>query len=428
MRLGTHADAPFLDTPRTGTISLPTTAQKGPTMIAGRCAVLGAGVGGLAAAIFLARQGWEVDLFESSPVLRAQGSGFVLQPGGQAVLDRLGLWEGVGRRGAPVRRIWGIDAADGRTAIDLRVVPARCHGVAVERGGVIAALANAALAAGVALHLGATACGWDKDQVLWDTRERPPPVPPGTRWDACVDATGAGGFSPLHAPLLPYGAFWATVPWVDGVEGTAPDQLSQRYHRTTHMAGVLPLGHDTAGHKVAAFFWSIRLADVARVQAQGFPTWKDGCLALWPAIAPFLDTLSSWEDLPLARYSHGRLVHPHAPGLARIGDAAHRTSPQLGQGANMALLDAWALAEAVQAAPAWDAACERARRARALHTWTYHHLSGLFTPQYQSDRTGLAILRNRVFAPLGRLPFGPWALTRLSAGLLVPAVRGLPAP
>lgn len=385
--------------------------------------MLGAGVGGLAVATLLARQGWRVDVFEASPELRAQGSGFVLQPGGQAVLEGLGLWATIGARGSVVERITGVDVADGRTAIDLHVHPARLRGVAVERGGVIADLARAARAAGVSIHLGRRAVGWTSGVVQWEggAQER--------TWDACVDATGAGGgLSPIQAPLLPYGAFWATVPWVDGVEGVEARQLTQRYRTTTKMAGLLPLGLDEKGRRVGAFFWSVRLADVDAMRAADFEAWRGECLALWPQTGPFIQHLQGWGDLRLARYSHGRLSAPHAPGLARLGDSAHRTSPQLGQGANMALLDAWALAEAVRVMPTWDAAAERMRKARAFHTWIYHHLSGVFTPQYQSDRESLAFWRNRVFAPLGRLPLGPWALTRLSAGVLVPAILGLPKP
>jgi 2-polyprenyl-6-methoxyphenol hydroxylase-like FAD-dependent oxidoreductase len=392
-------------------------------MQSGRCAVLGAGVGGLAVAIFLARQGWKVDVFEAAPQLRAQGSGFVLQPGGQAVLEGLGVWKGIAARGAVIDRITGLDVADGRTAIDLRVSPAHLRGVAVERGGVVADLARAARAAGVEIHVGRRAVSWDGGRVAWADGGQDGP------WDGCVDATGAGGtLSPLKAPLLPYGAFWATVPWVEGVADVPDRQLTQRYHTTTSMVGLLPLGLDEAGRRVAAFFWSVRRADADLVRARGFEAWRSACVAMWPATEPFIQHLQGWDDLRLALYSHGRLSKPNTPGLARLGDASHRSSPQLGQGANMALLDAWAFSEALRVSSTWDEAAKRAARARAFHTWVYHHLSGVFTPQYQSDRTSLAVLRNRVFAPLGRLPFGPWALTRLSAGVLVPAVRGLPPP
>jgi len=45
--------------------------------------------------------------------------------------------------------------------------------------------------------------------------------------------------------------------------------------------------------------------------------------------------------------------------VVAIGDAAHATSPQLGQGANMALLDAWALALALSTASDLGAALEQ---------------------------------------------------------------------
>ena len=51
---------------------------------------------------------------------------------------------------------------------------------------------------------------------------------------------------------------------------------------------------------------------------------------------------ANYRDVVLSKFGEGR--------IGVMGDAAHAMSPQLGQGANMALLDAWALGQAVQSA------------------------------------------------------------------------------
>lgn len=56
-----------------------------------KVAIVGCGTAGPAAAILLARQGHRVTLFERSPQLSAVGAGFLLQPTGTGVLERLGL-------------------------------------------------------------------------------------------------------------------------------------------------------------------------------------------------------------------------------------------------------------------------------------------------------------------------------------------------
>lgn len=388
-----------------------------------RCAVIGGGIGGLAFAILAARAGWRVDLFEAAPSIRAQGSGFVLQPGGQAVVHALGLWDNVGARANPFGRVVGVDAADGRTAIDVTTRNPALQGYAVERAGLVACLAETAASAGVHLHTGMRTVGVDGRVLRFADGSV------SERYDGVVDASGGGGMaSPMKAVLLPFGAFWATVPWVEGIASIPHDRLSQRYHGTSKMMGVLPLGQTRTGQEVAAFFWSVRLKDTAAVQADGIDVWKQECLKMWPEVAPFLETLHTWQDVRSSCYSHGRLARPYEPGLVRIGDAAHRTSPQLGQGANMALLDAWALVKALEVSKTWDEASVKAVQARALHVWTYHTASGMFTPQYQSDREGLAWWRNRVLAPLGRVFPAPYVLERLMSGTIVPAIRGLPKP
>lgn len=61
-----------------------------------------------------------------------------------------------------------------------------------------------------------------------------------------------------------------------------------------------------------------------------------------------LNSIHSTEQLTFAQYDHFTAAKPYSDRLVRIGDACRATSPQLGQGANMALLDALALAKALQ--------------------------------------------------------------------------------
>jgi 2-polyprenyl-6-methoxyphenol hydroxylase-like FAD-dependent oxidoreductase len=131
----------------------------------------------------------------------------------------------------------------------------------------------------------------------------------------------------------------------------------------------------------------------------------------------------------MARYEHGSLRRPVSEGLAHLGDAAHRASPQLGQGANMALLDAWALALAIDAHPRdLPDALGAFVRARRWHLALYQGLSRLFTPQYQSDSRLLPPLRDHLLAPLSRVPPLPRVLSALVAGRLVPPLASLLPP
>jgi len=105
--------------------------------------------------------------------------------------------------------------------------------------------------------------------------------------------------------------------------------------------------------------------------------------------------------------------------LAVIGDAAHSTSPQLGQGANMALLDAAALAAALRRERAVDAALEAYARARRWHVRIFQALSLSLTPFYQSDSTVLPFIRDRLVATLTRVPPAPQFLAGMVAGTVI---------
>ena len=81
-------------------------------------AIVGAGVTGLACAALLARDGHRVVVHERFESSRPLGSGLMLQPTGQAALERLGLLREIEALGARVDRLHGV-TDKGATIFDL---------------------------------------------------------------------------------------------------------------------------------------------------------------------------------------------------------------------------------------------------------------------------------------------------------------------
>ena len=66
-------------------------------------AIVGGGIGGLAAAIALRRRGFEPRLYEAAPELREVGAGIGVPPNAVQVLGRTGLGEAGADGGEPTR-------------------------------------------------------------------------------------------------------------------------------------------------------------------------------------------------------------------------------------------------------------------------------------------------------------------------------------
>jgi 2-polyprenyl-6-methoxyphenol hydroxylase-like FAD-dependent oxidoreductase len=183
------------------------------------------------------------------------------------------------------------------------------------------------------------------------------------------------------------------------------------------MAGVLPTGRRTLdGSEEAALFWSLKAKDQRAWRDRGLSAWKEEVANLWPELADMLTGIADASQLVFASYGHHTLALPIAIGLAVIGDAAHATSPQLGQGANMALLDAWALATAISGEAHLSDALSAYAQYRRWHVRLYQAISYLFTPFYQSDRRALPFLRDHLFSLVERGPGGRRLLASLVAG------------
>lgn len=387
-------------------------------------AIAGAGPAGLASALFLARDGHKVTIYERFDAPKPLGSGLILQPTGLSVLHALGLLGDIMQLGSRIDRLHGSDCATGRTVLDVRY-DARHDGgrfgLAVHRAALFGVLHRAVEAAGIPIEVSAQIEGMDggarPSLVLQHGRRAGP-------FDLIVDASGSrsvlksGARVPAEPRALAYGAFWASLGWRgDGFDARA---LQQRYERASVMIGVLPIGRRAFGmDREAAFFWSIKPDEADQVRAAGLPAWKARVGRLWPQTLPYLDQIDDFDQLTLARYGHHTLAYPAGRGLAIIGDAAHSTSPQLGQGANMALLDAAGLAHALRSSREVEAALDIYCRSRRWHVRLFQTLSLAFTPFYQSDSTVIPFVRDRLVSTLAKVPPAPQILAGLVAGMTI---------
>lgn len=381
-------------------------------------AVLGAGPTGLAVALMLARQGRRVVIHERFQTAGPVGAGFMLQPTGLHVLDRLGLTAEVEALGQPLTHVFGRETRRGRIVLDVRFDDLKTPRAAlgVHRSAIFHVLHRACLAQGVVIETGQEIVAAFNGRLTDVTGKT------GPAFDLIVDASGAR--SPIAKALgvrrreLPWGALWGTVPW----PGPPFDEnaLQQVYRGASRMIGVLPCGARPDGPaRLATFFWSLKGADHDAWRVAGLDAWKAEVLTLWPEIAPILDTITDPDSLTLARYGHHTLGMPVAERLAVVGDAAHSTSPQLGQGVNMGLLDAQALADALEAHADLGDALMAYARARRWHVRLYQALSMGFTPFYQADGGVLPWVRDHMLSKIARLPLAPRLLAATVSGVLL---------
>ncbi len=363
----------------------------------------------MASALLLARAGHRITLFERVSVPGPVGAGLLLQPTGLQVLEQLGLASQIRATGARIDRLLGT-TADGSKILDLTYADESpdLHGVGIHRGALSNALWSAIRTTDLTLRLGAEV---ERVEVAADCATVHHRSGDLEQFDLVVLADGT--FSqlrkhvaiPHEITVYPWGAWWTIL---RDPERRYQGVLRQTYRDASQMLGIMPVGRLSASTistmQYVTLFWSVRRIDEAPLRARSLQAWKDEVLALAPAVEPLLAQIAEFEQLIFATYADVRMYPWHDQRIVVIGDAAHATSPQLGQGANLALVDALVLTRCLALLADIPIALAAYTAARRAHLNYYQFASSALTPMFQSDGWILPFLRDRLLPYACRLP------------------------
>ena len=339
-------------------------------MRAPRIAVVGGGIGGLAAALALQRRGFETIVCEQSPVLSEIGAGVNLTPNALMALRALGVEDAVVAVGCEsdflVIRSW----KSGRVISRMRRGSFRAQfgapNLTVHRADLLEVLANAL--GGTEVRLGARCVAAEGGERTAGAR-----FADGSEIEADI-VIGADGIHSavrrsLFGPDTP--RFTGCICW----RGMAPIEAVPADLDTSD--GTMWMGpHGHVVHYVVHRGALLNIVAHFDSDAWTEESWTREC-----SVSEVLTTYGGWNPLLLqvfqasprwykwALYDREPLQHWNRGRATLLGDSAHAMLPYLGQGAAMAIEDGCVLAAMIaRHRDDLDAALSSYERLRAPRT------------------------------------------------------------
>jgi salicylate hydroxylase len=342
-----------------------------------RVTIIGAGIGGMTAALALLQRGWRVRVHEQASVLKEAGAGISISPGAAAGLASLGLGPALLRASLPVARLAFAHYRTGEilsSSSEPDMTPGD-PGLRVARHIHRADLQNLLLAAVRALDPQALVLG--RKLVCFEQDARiVAHFADGGREEADVLIAADGVRSIARRQLFGDGV--AHFAGQIAFRCLLPRTLAEPYLRAGN--AVVSIGEGRIFHRylIRGGAW-VNVVGIARSDAWPHESWntpasREEFLALYGdfhadvtglirlAAGPELIKWGLFVRPPLPRWSIDR--------VALLGDAAHPILPFLGLGAALAIEDGIVIARALEEIPRLDAAleCYQATRLRRVES------------------------------------------------------------
>jgi 2-polyprenyl-6-methoxyphenol hydroxylase-like FAD-dependent oxidoreductase len=363
-----------------------------------RVLVVGGGIGGLSAAIALRKQGIDVDVIEINPKWDVYGVG-IIQPGNAIrALDALGLAERAVEQGYAMKGS-RFHTADGQLlgevpALDL-LGPKYPPMNGITRPKLHAIFQDAFRASGASIELGSTVATIDQD----DDRVA---VTFSDGTDGEYDLViGADGIHSLVRSLV-FGQshkaeYTGQVVWRYNVPRPVDLDHLHMFVGRNGKAGFVPMAPDLM------YILLIENQPPENVQVPDdrlAETMRERLAEFGGPVAEVRDNEITDDDKVVYRPVESFLLPPpwYRGRVVLIGDAAHATSPHVGQGAAMAMEDAVVLADVLggdQPLPDALAQFTERRFARCEAIWSISRQIGRWeldhTPPPEADFVGLTM-------------------------------------
>jgi FAD-dependent urate hydroxylase len=333
--------------------------------------VVGGGMAGLTTAAALHQRGFAVELVERRESWQAVGAGFLVQANGMRMLAALGLASGVEQAGTVVCR-WQFCDEQGEVLSDTDLQALWGHAgpcIGIERTKL-----QGALLPGIA-------------QVRCRLRAE---VTSLVQNDARVSVGFSDGSSRDFDLVVGADGIRSTVRAL-ALTSTAPNYLGAMNWRSVApirpvglaefqinlgdrcIFGLVPLG----GGRTYAFAYVAHPHLRDPVEGR-LARLRQRFSAFGPRVAAYLAALERDDEVICSAMEWTELGNIHAGRVVLVGDAAHASSPMMGQGGCMAMEDACVLAEELRAAATVEAALENyVRRRKPRVEWVQRQSMGL---------------------------------------------------